>query len=223
MSSSSTSAVIDFDDSEAKSQFGTKQYWDDMYKGQGDLSADEYSWYYRFDDTLQPIFKEYLPLPSATNTPKMLVPGVGNDNILVDLYKYGYHDITAFDYSSNAIQRQIDLLSYYNEELLNENIALLVRDGRCLDMDWSNTFDIIFEKGALDAVYLSGENTENVEKAVEELGRVIKPGGYFISVSGVVPEELRRKIFRESDWEWLRDGSDDKKAGCFIWRRVLFN
>lgn len=210
------------DDSDAKSQFGTKEYWDDMYNGYGDLDAEEYSWYYTFKDTIQPIFKQHIPLTSTTTMPKMLVPGIGNDNILIDLYNYGYHDITAFDYSSNAIKCQIDLLSYYNKELLdNDNVSLVVRDGRCLDDEWTNTFDIIFEKGALDAIYLSSSDDGNVEKAVTELGRVIKPGGYFISVSGVVPEELRREMFQENDWEWIRDGCDDKKAGCFIWKRLL--
>ena len=37
------------DDGAARSQFGTKRYWDDMYDGRGDFSSDEYSWYYGWD------------------------------------------------------------------------------------------------------------------------------------------------------------------------------
>ena len=50
-----------------------------------------------------------------------------------------------------------------------------------------------------------------------EFERVVRPGGICISCSGVVPEELRRKMFRE--WVWLRDGSEDLRAGCFVFRK----
>ena len=97
------------------------------------------------------------------------------------------------------------------------DVELLVRDARELDDEWTEIFDIIFEKGALDAVFLSGKG--NVEKAVAELKRVIKKGGCFMSISGVIPEELRREMFLVEDWEWIRDGSNDLKAGCFVWKR----
>jgi hypothetical protein len=32
------------DDSQARSAFGTKAYWDDVYAGRGDFPKDEYSW-----------------------------------------------------------------------------------------------------------------------------------------------------------------------------------
>jgi len=83
---------------------------------------------------------------------------------------------------------------------------------------WIDYFDIIFEKGALDAIYLSGDG--NVEMAVREFTSVLKVGGIFMSVSGVVPEELRRELFPVDQWEWIRDGSNDLKAGYFVWRRI---
>ena len=54
----------------------------------------------------------------------------------------------------------------------------------------------------------------NVELAIENLHRVLKPGGICLSVSGVVPPDLRKECFL--DWEWIRDGSDELKAGCFV-------
>ena len=62
------------------------------------------------------------------------------------------------------------------------------------------------------AIYLSGDG--NLEMSVKEFERILKPGGVLISVSGVVPEELRREIF--ADWNWIRDGSADLQAGCFL-------
>ena len=211
--------IADHDDSEAESQFGTKQYWDDMYIGQGDFDAEEYSWYFGWE-TLKKYFLEFVPKSQIdeggeTRATRMLVPGIGNDGILLDFHAAGYINITAFDYSSNAVDRQVDLISYDSKAC--EDINLLVRDARRLDKDWTERFDVIFEKGGLDAVYLSGEG--NVEKAVKELTRVIRRGGIMFSVSGVVPEQLRREIFSQDDWEWIRDGSDDMQAGCFVFKR----
>ena len=55
--------------------------------------------------------------------------------------------------------------------------------------------------------------------SVKEMKRCLKVGGYVMSVSGVLPEDHRRNIFPVRDWEWVRDGTDDLKAGCFILRR----
>ena len=145
---------------------------------------------------------------------KILIPGVGNDPILLDLLQAGFKDLTAFDYTESAVERQIEILSY---EAAAEGVRLLVRDARQLDEEWAQEFDAILEKGALDAIYLSGDG--NFEKAVLELTRVIKTDGVFISISGVVPDELRRRVFDNQEWDWVRDGTTDLKAGCFVFRR----
>lgn len=225
-----------YDDSQAESQFGTKEYWQNTYNGNGDFPMDEYSWYYGFE-TIKPMIVQYLPLPPKQHEkllgkkkedftypmklPKVLIPGVGNDGILMDLFQFGYTDLTAFDYCESAIERQKDLLEYnrnYNQRAeAIEKVKVLVRDGRKLDSDWTNMFDVVIEKGALDAIYLSGKG--NIEKAVQELLRVIPTGGYMMSISGVVPEDTRKTLFDTKNWEWIRDGSHDLKAGCFVFRK----
>jgi hypothetical protein len=32
---------------------------------------------------------------------------------------------------------------------------------------------------------------------------------------------LRQRLLPETDWEWIRDGINDLKAGCFIFRKRL--
>lgn len=88
-------------------------------------------------------------------------------------------------------------------------------DARQMNEGWTASFDVIMEKGALDAIYLSGDG--NLEMTVQEFERILKPGGTLLSVSGVVPEDLRREVF--SSWKWLRDGTDDLQAGCFVLER----
>jgi len=217
----------DDDDTTARSSFGTKEYWDEVYQGRGDFPADEYSWYYGFD-SYERIVKTYIQDKSC----KIFIPGIGNDPILLSLIQKGYTHLTATDYSTYAIERQEDLLSYYqypfksqndddadNDDIDNDDdhdemtIQLRCMDARKMDPTWTNRFDIILEKGALDAIYLSGDG--NLERTVQELERIIKkPGGILISISGVVPDELRRTVFQ--NWTWLQDGSNDLKAGCFV-------
>ena len=213
-SSSSSSSLLQLssistnnDDSEARSQFGTKEYWDELYEGRGEFPAEEYSWYFGWGE-YQSLVKEHVP----DKTFQILLPGIGNDPILLDLLQNGYKHLTATDYSQAAIDRQEDLLSYAASGSCTDDVHLECIDARQMKEEWTNTFDIVLEKGALDAIYLSGDG--NVELTAQEITRVVKPGGKLISISGVVPEELRREIFK--DWNWIRDGSDDLKAGCFV-------
>lgn len=219
------------DTSNARSVFGTKDYWDELYLGRGDFPADEYTWYFGWD-TYQKIVQEHVPNRQAC----ILLPGIGNDPILLDLLQKGYDNLTATDYSEHAIARQRDLLSYqysWDEDddmdgssgggttistTSDGKVQLKCMDARKMEKTWTNRFDAVLEKGALDAIYLSGDG--NLEATAQELKRVLKPGGILISISGVVPEELRRQVFGgdedDDSWEWLRDGSKDLKAGCFV-------
>lgn len=244
---SSSSSSGDDDDNDAKSQFGTKLYWDAMYDGMGDFAADEYSWYYGYE-VIRPYLQEYGEqllssmndvsseggfededsIETMTMTSKgksqlsILIPGCGNDPLVLDLFNDGYCKLTAFDYSVGAIERQRELLEYLPSTtfaLKKRDIDLRVEDARALPIEWTSAYDIIIEKGALDAIYLSGDDDSNLEKAVTEFERVLRPGGICISCSGVVPEALRREKFCMTEWVWLRDGSEDLRAGCFVFRK----
>ena len=177
----------------------------------GDFPQEEYSWYFGFDN-IKNVFIQAVPSKDA----RILVPGIGNDIMLLDLWKAKYQNLVAFDYSEHAVERQHDLLSW--EPTALEQIQVLQRDARRLDAEWTASFDAILEKGTLDAIYLSGDG--NVEQAVNEFGRVLRPGGIVVSISGVVPQELRRDLFSSKDWKWIRDGSDDLKAGCFVFQKL---
>lgn len=180
------------DDAEAQSQFGTRSYWDEMYAGVGEFPMDEYSWYYSWGDVIQPIWSaQVLPRLSRKKESYILIPGIGNDPIILDLFQSGYNQITAFDYSSNAVDRQNDLLGNFAPKAL-ESVDLLTLDATRLiqqvkeqhQQDWDSKFDVILEKGALDAIYLSDEEGLKVSKAVEELTQTLTKGGIFVSCSG---------------------------------------
>jgi SAM-dependent methyltransferase len=193
------------DDSNARSLFGTKEYWDELYQGRGDFPAYQYQWYYGFEE-----YGKYVML-HIPRTSKILLPGIGNDPVLLDLLKKGYTSLTGTDYSEYAIERQRDMLSFEDSEG-SDSVLLQRMDARAMPKHWNATFDAIIEKGALDAIYLSGDG--HLEATVQEFERVLRPGGTLISVSGVVPANLRKSVF--GNWQWTRDGSDDLKAGIFV-------
>eukprot|EP00529_Nitzschia_sp_RCC80_P031247 CAMPEP_0113500210 /NCGR_PEP_ID=MMETSP0014_2-20120614/32181_1 /TAXON_ID=2857 /ORGANISM="Nitzschia sp." /LENGTH=364 /DNA_ID=CAMNT_0000394479 /DNA_START=133 /DNA_END=1229 /DNA_ORIENTATION=+ /assembly_acc=CAM_ASM_000159 len=241
----------DDDDSLARSQFGTKLYWDEMYQGRGDFPSDEYQWYYGWDE-IKSIVEQYTTHAkddSSTNTSTsssddILVLGIGNDPVLLDLLQVGYTKLTATDYSEHAIERQQDLLDFggygdyvvdvNDEEEEEEDISTAENDGgdetqsttielrqmdaRKMDPNWTEKFNLILEKGCLDAIYLSGDG--HLERVERELFRILQDSsrktGILVSVSGVVPDDVRRTVFDKERWTWLRDGADDLKAGKFV-------
>lgn len=205
------------DDDTARSSFGTKSYWDDVYSGRGDFPATEYSWYFGWETLGQHVRRYLPPITHTGESTNILIPGIGNDPLLIDLIRAGYRTLTAQDYSVAALERQNDLL-WYEPKSMTQDIDLCVGNVKNLPSEWADRFNGVIEKGLLDAVYLSGDG--QVEKAAEELHRVIKPGGILISVSGVVPHDLRTRMFTEDRWTWLRNGNDDLKAGCFILQKI---
>jgi len=141
--------------------------------------------------------------------------------MLCDLYQSGYHNLVAFDYSEHAVERQQDLLASLpttaRVELHQMDARSLPQQPQQQEHCWTDRFDAVLEKGALDAIYLSGDGS--VETSIQELTRVLKPGGIFVSVSGVIPEQVRRDLFQH--YEWVRDGSNDLQAGCFVFRKPV--
>ena len=274
----------DEEEIEARSEFGTKKYWDDMYQGRGDFPMDEYKWYFGFDKysklidlyatgvaTTEPSSNEHKKKNRTNKDVEILIPGIGNDPILLDLLQKGYTQLTATDYSRHAIKRQQDILSYkgyaYNDcsetdddddiplqkKKKNDNndgnsrskqkqpkVMLHQMDARKMPKEWTNKFDIIIEKGVLDAIYLAGDG--NIEKASKEFANngddasmmrdgeeeegEERGGGILISISGVVPMKLRKEIFddpKEKNWIWIRDGSNDLEAGLFVLQKLSMN
>ena len=140
-------------DANARSDFGTKTYWDAMYQGMGDFDADEYSWYYGFE-VIKPLLQEYIVGKDGDDLSakekadlSILIPGCGNDPLVLDLYTAGYTTLSAFDYSSGAIDRQTELLEYLPMGSNLDNVKLSVQDARELPQAWEKSFDVIIEKG----------------------------------------------------------------------------
>lgn len=182
--------------------------------------AEEYSWYCDWKD-LAPFWGEIVPDRSA----QVLVPGCGNDMTIAEMYDAGWQQVTAFDFSADAVVRARKL---YGER----KVALLCADAQDLPLH-DNTFDAVLDKGALDAMGIAGEAV--LSKAAQELARVVKGGGLVVAVSGAIAPSKLAGAFRESEWAMVRgstlwraglrnDGEretprDNLDAFLFVWRR----
>jgi SAM-dependent methyltransferase len=213
----------------ARSEFGLKRYWDDVYAGHGSFPATEYSWYYDYNQ-IRPHLNPYLPKTNKNNAVSnphkchIYIPGIGNDPLIIDLVASGcFTHITAHDYSHFAIQRQREILTELSDSKTKQIEIQLAVSNIVLEIPGLETFDIILEKGLLDAIYLSDNNDERhgrLENAVQNLIASLKPQGILVSVSGVVPHPLRQTLMENHhNLECLRDGSNDLQAGCFLYKK----
>jgi SAM-dependent methyltransferase len=219
----------------ASPQFGRQEYWNKFYR-----ENPSFSWYTGWPD-LEPFLQELINVED-----KILIPGVGNDETLVGMYDAGYHHLTAFDYAPEGIACCRELLgpgrirkNFANDNDADAGVELFVGDARNLTQLQDESFDVVLEKGTLDAVLLSGGGIEQANKqrgveymnmAISELSRVIKTDGFFISISAVCTSNLLESPnWNSGQWEMIRDGSlhitDDGYASnnfdgtLLVWRK----
>lgn len=192
------------------SKFGRQDYWNQFYEEQQEEGS--FSWYSNWNE-LEPFCREILGEPYNDQKEEqrhVLVPGVGNDALLKDMYDSGYKHITAFDYAAAGVECQKQLLGSRLS-----NINLVVADARNLPFS-NSSFDSVIDKGTLDAIYLSGGNDKvlgqkHLNMAVSELARVLKPNGIVLSISAAcvdaVQSSFQESINTDYAWKQICDGS----------------
>jgi hypothetical protein len=212
------------------SQFGRQDYWNQLYEKQSN-----FSWYAGWED-LEPFVREFV-----NPDDKVLIPGVGNDAMLVDMFDAGYTHLTAMDYAPEGISRCREMLGQSrirHHDDMEKGVDLLVADARDLsDVFENQSFDAVFEKGTLDAIFLSGGQNktlavQNLNLAISELGRCVKAGGIWISIAAVVDEQIQASFDLRPEWDCLvrkgdlfvtEDGytSNNIDGSLLVWRRRL--
>lgn len=82
--------------------------------------------------------------------------------------------VECYDISEESVQR---LLTFAKEENLGEKVSTRIGDQRNLDSYQENTFDLVTSWSVIS--YLSKPDGQ---KSIEEIFRVLKPGGHFIGI-----------------------------------------
>jgi SAM-dependent methyltransferase len=206
---------------EKESKFGRQTYWNECYE-----KEREFSWYAEWKD-IQPFFTELVPLNHEQPPPRVLLPGIGNDRSMVDMYDHGYTQMSAFDYAAEGVECA-------KEFFADRDCDLLLADCRNLSYE-NDSFDAILEKGTLDAVYLSGAHdkelaAEYLAMAVSEMARVVRKGGVVMSITAACADAVQEAFEKCGKWRVLRDGgfyatddgftSNNIDATIFAWERT---
>jgi len=198
--------------------FGRMQYWDDRYR-----EEEAFSWYTGWPE-LRPFWAQLVPDAAA----EILVPGVGNDAAMVQMYDDGWQHLTLFDYSLEGVRRAAAL---FGERPVDVRVA-----DACALPYASAAFDAALDKGTLEAVYLNGGSdadarTRKLEEAADELTRTVRPGGVLLSITcAAAPRVAAAFGRRREQWRVLWDGdflltedgyaSNNVDASLLAWRRL---
>ncbi|EFC35528.1 predicted protein [Naegleria gruberi] len=197
---------------EDTNEYKFKHYWDSRFE-----KEEQYDWLGTYSQ-----WKQYLtPILLSTNTTtttiinnntinnnttddnnntinekkkelKILIIGCGNSTLGQDMYMDGYTNIINMDYSSKVIEKM--KLKYPNMEWIEMDM---------LDMKGfeNETFDIVLDKGTMDALVVDAGDPWDPEQHVryetlkmcKEIYRILKPSGRFLQITFSQPHF--RKIF----------------------------
>ena len=142
----------------------------------------------------------------VTKEDKILNLGCGTSRLGEDLSEEGYEDITNIDFSQTVITLM--------EEKYRETFPRMVfRKMDALNMNdfQDGMFNIVIDKGTLDAVMCSDNYVINARKMISEVYRVLIPGGKYICVTYGDPEH-RKKHFETQKWEKILTEKVNKPA-----------
>ena len=173
------------DNGEPYPNYGRKTYWDKRYAGE----AEPYDWYFRWEQVAAKI--EHL----FGQTDKVLVIGCGSSTMSIEMHQSGrFPHITNMDISSVAIEKmraQTAGISGLEWDVMS-----------CTSMTYpDSSFDMVFDKGTIDAVICCVHGDDVVAQTLSEVYRVLRPGGRFLAISFGGPSQ-RLSLFKRPKLNW---------------------
>jgi SAM-dependent methyltransferase len=155
--------------------FGSVAYWEQRYEEQRHASGKNFTfdWYVPYAN-IQEVTENFA---TEDKSDKVLVVGCGNSMLIEDMYETGFHDITGIDFSKTAIEMNI---AKYREK---EGMDFLQGHVQRMDEFEDDRFGLIIDKACMDSCFCGLQGVENVEKMIEEIYRVLQPGGTFLCIT----------------------------------------
>jgi len=180
----------DNDSSEAREGHGYDDgaYWDKRY---GDWASDPYDWLVEFKDMEIFIGKLFNPAD------EILCPGCGNAPFHPDMYTAGWERQICVDTSQVVIDQSIERMSSSHPDM-----EFYVKDCTALD-DADGKYSSILDKSLIDTLRCEAGSYDICEKFVGEMHRVLKPGGFMITVSlnSYTKADIEQYYIRDK-WNW---------------------
>jgi ubiquinone/menaquinone biosynthesis C-methylase UbiE len=155
-------------------RFSLDEYWSERYlkeKNQHFEWLDNYS-------SLKTLINTLLTEKDG----KILMLGCGNSKLSEEMYLDGYKNICNIDRCGIVISQM------FNRNIEKPEMSWEVMDCTKLTYE-SNTFDYLIDKCTLDTLLCSKNPFMMAAWTVNEVQRVLKPGGYFLCISFGSPKE----------------------------------
>ena len=181
-------------DSKSGHGYGELTYWNERYKAE----QEKYDWYLSYSDFRQHFHKllyqqfiqhdnqqqrtpteqtqdepnDYPTLisPSFRQSLRILIVGCGNSELSFQLLNDGFTHIHSVDYSPIVIEKMQQL--YMKQCQQYREFIFSVQDVRSMNFT-SGSFDVVIDKGTLDAILCGADSARNSTLMLNECRRVL--------------------------------------------------
>ncbi|WVZ85250.1 hypothetical protein U9M48_032197 [Paspalum notatum var. saurae] len=155
--------------------FTSRENWDNFFALRG--TGDSFEWYAEWPDLQAPLLELLGAAAVAGAAPEVLVPACGSSALSERLYDAGFRRVTSVDFSRVVIA---DMLRRHARA--RPEMRWRVMD--ITDMQFADrSFDVVLDKGGLDALMEPGAGTKLGTKYLNEAKRVLKSGGKFVCLT----------------------------------------
>ena len=144
-------------------QFGDDSFWEKRYASNGQT----FEWFVSLKECVDqsPMFKGLLE--SRKPNARVLEIGCGTSELCENLWDMGFRNLTAIDNQNEAIQ------VCKKRQGAERKINYVVSDMTNMVDFEENSFDMIIDKGALDALVCRGDDNDDLEKCGAEMWRIL--------------------------------------------------
>ncbi|XP_074579685.1 uncharacterized protein LOC141836162 isoform X1 [Curcuma longa] len=173
--------------------FTSKENWDKFFTVRG--SGDSFEWYAEWPELRDPLLAQLKTAADAADPLQILVPGCGSSRVSEYLYDDGFRCTTNIDFSKVVVS---DMLRRYVRS--RPEMRWRVMDMTELQFA-EETFDVILDKGGLDALMEPEHGAKLGTKYLKEVKRVLKSGGKFLCLT-LAESHVLALLFTELRFGW---------------------
>ncbi|KAF8697143.1 hypothetical protein HU200_036137 [Digitaria exilis] len=159
--------------------FTSRENWDKFFALRG--TGDNFEWYAEWPSLRDPLLALLGDRGAAAEAgaaaPEILVPACGSSALSERLYDAGFRRITNVDFSRVVVADMLRRHARARPEMrwrIMDITNMQFADG---------SFDVILDKGGLDALMEPGAGTKLGTKYLNEAKRVLKSGGKFVCLT----------------------------------------
>lgn len=185
---------------ESLGDFTSKENWDKFFTLRG--AGDSFEWYTEWRFLRDPLLSQLSSVPSAaaassdaTRGIRILVPGCGNSRVSELLYDAGFQQITNIDFSKIVVSDMLRRNVRSRPEMRWQVMDMT-------DMQFADeSFDVVFDKGGLDALMEPEVGSELGSKYLKEVKRILKSGGKYLCLT-LAESHVIRLLFNLFRFGW---------------------